>query len=178
MNEQAEAARTAETAVIPGDGQANAEEAKAAEVGQASAPNTETTQEARPAEDETATKTDGESAAKSDAATDPEKNAEPDLKTRVADLEHQLVQRTAEAAALALGIPEKRLKHVAQLAALDGIDVSAADAGVKIREAVKAVLTDVPEFISASAAGTGSPGAFPRKTTDEKSPFQRGFEQG
>lgn len=81
----------------------------------------------------------------------------------------QAVEGEARAAAALLGVPEKRLGHVAKLAALSGIDPADGEARVKIGRAVRAVLAEFPEL---GGAGTGRAAPVARIRRDA---FARGF---
>ncbi len=81
----------------------------------------------------------------------------------------QAVEGEARAAAALLGVPEKRLGHVAKLAALSGIDPADGEARAKIGRAVRAVLVEFPEL---GGAGTGRAAPVSRIRRDA---FARGF---
>lgn len=99
---------------------------------------------------------------------------EPDDRDElIATLREALLTAKAQIVCARLGVSEARTAYVLRLANLDAIDDPlVADAA--IREAVQAVLADVPEL---RGAGTGAYGAFRVRRAPAKDAFERGFEQ-
>ncbi len=91
----------------------------------------------------------------------------------IATLRDALLTAKAQIACARLGVSEARTAYVLRLANLDTIDDPLV-ADVAIREAVQAVLTDVPEL---RGVGTGACGAFRARRAPVKDAFERGFEQ-
>lgn len=91
----------------------------------------------------------------------------------IATLREALLAAKAQAVCARLGVSEARAAYVLRLANLDGID-DPLTADNAIREAVQAVLSDVPEL---RGGGTGVSGAFRVRRAPAKDAFERGFEQ-
>lgn len=91
----------------------------------------------------------------------------------LAALQRALLEAKARLACARLGVSETRTEYVLRLAALDGVDdpLTGDDA---IREAVQAVLSDLPEL---RGGGTGVSGAFRVPHAPAKDAFERGFEK-
>ena len=113
-----------------------------------------------------------------EAAPAPVTEALPEAETEdkdeiIATLREALLAAKAQAVCARLGVSEARAAYVLRLANLDGID-DPLTADNAIREAVQAVLNDVPEL---RGGGTGVSGAFRVRRAPAKDAFERGFEQ-
>jgi len=113
----------------------------------------------------------GQNAAQEPAEPDPLAQAKELLSTAT----QALLTSRAEGEAARLNIPEARVKHVLRMAELDGIDPMAADAAEKVKQALENVLADVPEL---RGGGTGTAGAFRKKSDAPADAFERGFLKG
>lgn len=80
-------------------------------------------------------------------------------------LKSRLLNMTAHAMAVSIGVQPDRVEQAIKLAGLEEIDVTAADADAKIKAAIEKVIGEVPEF--AAPANTGSAGTHRRTTPDD-----------
>ena len=109
-----------------------------------------------------------------EAATPPQAATPLEEKDEIiAALREALLTAKAQAVCARLGVSEARAAYVLRLANLDGVEdpLTGDDA---IRDAVQAVLNDVPEL---RGGGTGVSGAFRVRRAPAKDAFERGFEQ-
>jgi len=91
----------------------------------------------------------------------------------IATLREALLTAKAQATCARLGVSEARTAYVLRLANLAAID-DPLTADAAIREAIDAVLSDVPEL---RGVGTGASGAFRVRRGPVKDAFERGFER-
>lgn len=104
-------------------------------------------------------------------ATEPAQQEDKD--EIIATLREALLAAKAQAICARLGVSEARAAYVLRLANLSAID-DPLTADAAIREAIQAVLTDVPEL---RGVGTGASGAFRVRRPPAKDAFERGFER-